>query len=279
MNQLPNQAGIGLRGNHYKEILSTKNPPAWLEVHSENFFAEGRTIEFLKQVRKQYIISLHGVSLSLGSYKLPSEEHLRRLKKLIDLIQPAMVSEHISWSEYNGIYSNDLLPLPYNQESLDILCRNIDFTQNFLGQKILIENPSIYLEFKHSTMSETEFINQVIKHTQCGLLFDVNNVYVNSQNHNSEPYKYIDELDCGIEIGEIHLAGHTPVKIGDETILVDTHGDFTKDEVWDLYRYTINKFGPKPTLIEWDTNVPPLETMLKEAAKAEDILAKEVMTS
>lgn len=268
---IPAQAGIGLRSKHHNEILNTRPSIPWLEVHTENFFADGGTsASFLEKISMLYPLSFHGVSLSLGSADGLNQDYLKKLKSVIERFKPVLVSEHLSWSSYNGIYTHDLLPIPYNKETLNLLCEHINHVQNFLGRQILIENPSSYLQFKTSTMKEDEFLNEIAFQTNCGILLDVNNIYVSGKNNNFDPFKYNIEKKY---IKEIHLAGHTIVdtSVGGKMI-IDTHSDFVCSDVWKLYKRTIKNTGPVATLIEWDDKVPELSVLLKEAEKAQDII-------
>jgi len=264
--------GIGLRGKHYKEVLENTPKVNWFEVHSENFFAKGgMAIHILERVREKYPLSFHGVGLSLGSAEGLSDEHLKKLKNIVDRFKPALVSEHISWSNIGSTTLNDLLPLPYTDESLSVLVDNIKHTQDYLGRKILVENPSSYLEYSDSTMTEWEFIQKTVEQSGCGLLLDVNNIYVTCKNHNLDTNEYLQNIPYDA-VGEIHLAGFEEKQIEDKSILIDTHGDKVSDDVWKLYEQVIKLSGSVPTLIEWDTNIPELGVLLNEAKKAQDIL-------
>jgi uncharacterized protein len=267
-NTIPCSVGIGLRAPHYREILKTLPKVGWFEVHSENYFgAGGQPLYFLEQIRNDYPISLHGVGLSLGSTDELSQKHLNKLKSLIQRFEPGLVSEHLCWGSIGGRSLNDLLPLPYTQEALHHVARHIRQTQDFLGQRILIENVSSYLQYKQSTIPEWEFLTEVAALTGCGILLDVNNIYVNSINHSFDPLRYIDAIPVDA-VEEIHLAGFDT----NGNCLIDTHGTAVSAQVWALYEYTLASFGSKPTLIEWDTDIPPLATLLIEAAKAEQRL-------
>ena len=268
---IPNKVGLGLRSAHYQEILEKQPSIPWLEIHTENFFANGGIlIEILEKIASIYPISFHGVSLSLGSSDGLNKTYLSKLKSMVCLFNPSLISEHLSWTSYNGIYTHDLLPLPYTKETLKLLCNNIDQVQNFLGREISIENPSSYLTFKSSDIPEDELLNQIADKTQCGILLDVNNIYVSGKNNGFDPFKYHVEKSY---IREIHLAGHTIIntKSGKE-MLIDTHDQFICTEVWKLYAQTIKRIGPTPTLIEWDKNLPPLSVLLEELTKAQQIL-------
>lgn len=263
--------GIGLRYPYYQEILDTRPAIGWLEVHPENYFGGGLHRRFLREISGHYPISLHAVGLSLGSAHSVSEDHLRQIKELIEICQPFAVSDHASWSASGNAHLNDLLPLPYTDETLAALCRNIERTQEVLGRAILVENPSTYIAFKDNSMSEAEFMNEAARRTGCGLLLDINNIYVQSRNHGLDPFAYIDAIDAD-KVGEMHLAGHTERPAGESVIVVDTHNNPVRDEVWDLYEHAARRFGRVPTLIEWDQDFPPLEVLLAEAAKARGIL-------
>ena len=269
---IPAAAGIGLRPPHYAEVLETRPPVAWWEVHSENYFGDGGAPHYyLERVRDAYPLSLHGVGLSLGSADALNREHLAKLKRLIDRYQPALVSDHLSWSSIDGSYLNDLLPLPYTEEALQHIARRVDEAQEFLGRQILIENPSTYLQFVESSLPEVEFLGALVERSGCGLLLDVNNVYVSAANHGLDAVAYIRAVPKDA-VREIHLAGHTVKRYDDGEILIDTHDDRVCDAVWRLYDRTVRHLGPRPTLIERDANLPPLSVLLAEARTANDIL-------
>jgi uncharacterized protein (UPF0276 family) len=278
-----NIAGIGLRSPHIFHILKNSKKISkkigWLEVHSENYYAsESAGFQNLLEIRKDFSISLHSVGNSLGSASSLDLSHLQKLKNLVEKIDPFLISDHISWGRINKNHLNDLLPLPYNKEALEAICRNILQMQDFLKREILIENPSAYLAFKEQKMDEAEFINAVTKKTGCGLLLDVNNIFVSSQNcAQFDPQSYLKKLDKKI-VKEIHLAGHFQSKISDgkkyKKILIDTHNDLVCDEVWEIYKMAAREFGKAPFLIEWDQDFPEFEVLLAEAKKAELILQK-----
>lgn len=266
------KVGIGLRSEHHSEVLKTKPNVSWWEIHTENFFADGGPqLLFLEEIRSNYPLSFHGVGLSLGSYDRPNKNHLSKIKNLVTRFQPFLISEHLSWSSVNKIFAHDLLPLPYNEESLKIFCRNIEITQEFLQSEILIENPSSYLTYKNSTISEEEFINQTASKTGCKLLLDINNIYVSSFNNNFDPYKYIENINP-LYVKEMHLAGHSILKTPNSIKLLDTHNDFVIEEVWTLYSFAIKNFGKTQTLLEWDQDLPSLDTLITESSKAQKIL-------
>jgi hypothetical protein len=269
---LPLAAGIGLRSPHMADILERRPSAGWLEVHAENYMGHGPASMALDAVRHHYALSLHGVGLSLGSAAGIDRAHLARLKATVERYQPAMVSEHLSWSVGEGIYLNDLLPIPYDDEALDIVCRNIDIAQEALRRPILIENLSHYVGFARSTMSEPEFLAEIVGRTGCGLLLDINNVYVSAHNVGFDARAYIDALPAEA-VGEIHLAGHVANQTDDGTVLIDNHGSCVAADVWALYGHALSRIGKRPTLIEWDSDLPPLDTLLGEAMWA-DMLAE-----
>jgi uncharacterized protein len=271
---LPHSAGIGLRHPHMAEILERRPSTGWLEVHAENFMNDGPATTALERVRSHYTLSMHGVGLSLGSALGIDERHLARLKAVCDRFEPAMVSEHLAWSVGDGIYLNDLLPVPYDEEALAIVCENIERTQNAIKRPILIENLSAYVGFARSTMAEPEFLSAIVRRTGCGLLLDVNNVYVSAQNLGFDAYAYVAAMPAAA-IGEIHLAGYVENDTPDGPVLIDNHGSHVAPDVWSLYRAAIERIGRRPTLIEWDSALPPLETLLGEAMWA-DLLASAV---
>lgn len=269
-------AGIGLRSGHYQALLSQKPGIAWIEVHPENYFGGGMHTHLLEQAAALYPLSLHGVGLSLGSSEQVDAGHLDQLKKLVDRFNPVRVSDHASWSASGNAHMNDLLPLPYTEETLAALCRNIDVVQQKLGRKILIENPSTYLSFGTSTMEEPVFLAEAVHRTGCGLLLDINNIIVQAHNHSFDPYAYLNIVPQGI-VGEMHLAGHVEQQFEAGTLLVDTHSEPVPDKVWHLFKTAIEKFGSIPTLVEWDRDLPTLETLLAEAMKAENIIKANAM--
>jgi uncharacterized protein len=266
------RAGIGLRAPHYQDLLARSNSderPGFLEVHSENFFGDGgQPLKYLERFREDYALSTHGVGLSLGSTDPLDRIHLEKLKRLVDRFQPTLVSEHLCWVGVGGRFMNDLLPLPYTEESLAHVSARVAQVQDFLQRKILVENVSSYLEFSASTMPEWLFVNEVAKRAGCGVLLDVNNIYVNATNHGFDAREFIEAIDPAT-VGEIHLAGFQDTG----EILIDTHGARVHDDVWALYAYAIEKLGPVPTLIEWDAGIPALDVLLDEAAHANQIVA------
>ena len=271
---IPPRAGIGLKAQHYEEILNENFDVGWLEFHSENYLCDGGpTLRWLDAIRERFSVSMHGVGLSLGSANALDKTHLKKLSRLENNIRPSFVSEHLSWSTANGNYLNDLIALPYTEESLDIFSNHVSEMQNTLGRKVLIENPSSYLRYSHSVIDEAEFLLEVVNRTGCGILLDVNNVYVSAINHGFDAVSYIDKIPTGV-VEEMHLAGHSIVDVDGRELRIDDHGSKVDAKVWDLFEYTVEKIGPAPTLIEWDSNIPTLAVLLDEAAKADKILLK-----
>ena len=269
---VPAAAGIGLRFQHHQAVLDTRPEVAWLEAHTENYFGGGPSIRTLEAIRRDYPVSLHGVGLSLGSADGLDAVHLGRIREVVQRIEPGLVSEHLSWSIVGGTYLADLLPLPMTEEALDVVCCNVEQVQEVLQQRILVENPSSYLRYRHSTIPEWEFLAAVALRTGCGILCDVNNIYVSACNHGWDPLTYLAALPAQ-SIGEIHLAGHSVKQLEDgQTLRIDDHGSRVAPAVWALYAQALARFGPRPTLIEWDTKVPPLEVLLAEAAHAAGVL-------
>jgi uncharacterized protein (UPF0276 family) len=266
----PVSPGIGLRAPHIEEVLTCRPDVAWFEVHAENYMYDPTALNALERVRSNYPLSLHGVALSLGSAGPLDGRHLDRLRCLVDRLDPFLVSEHMAWSVNDGAHFNDLLPLPCTDEALDIMSSHVVEVQSVLGRQILVENPSGYLRFRHSTMSEAAFLGELVRRTGCGLLCDVNNIYVSAQNIQTDPIEYLDLLPAAA-VGEIHLAGHVVNIVGNRTVLIDDHASRVSDGVWALYREALARFGCRPTLIEWDADLPPLDTLLSEAAKASDV--------
>ncbi len=268
---IPAGAGIGLRAPHYREVVEQTPGVAWLEAHSENYFGDGGSpLAYLEAIRERYPLSLHGVGLSLGSTDPINRHHLRRLKALVDRFQPALVSDHLSWSSVDGVYLNDLLPLPYTEEALDHFVNRVQEVQQFLGRQVLVENPSSYLRYAHSTIPEWEFLVEVARRSGCALLLDVNNVHVSAVNHQFSAERYLEAVPRDL-VAELHLAGHTERWSNGRRILIDDHGCRVAEPVWALYRLTAERFPDAPTLIEWDCNLPALEVLLEEADTADRI--------
>lgn len=271
-NPIPARAGVGLKPAHYAEILETKPTMGWFEVHPENYMgAGGSPHKYLDAIRRDYALSLHGVGMSLGGVDPLDVEHLARFKSLVDRYQPGLVSEHLAWATHDGDFMNDLFPLPLTPEALDVMCEHVDQMQTTLDRQILVENPSTYLSLGGDVMSEPEFLHALARKTGCGLLLDVNNVYVSARNHEFDPIGYLDGIDAQL-IGEIHLAGHAVEKVGGVELRIDDHGSQVCSDVWNLYERLIMRVGAKPTLIEWDTNVPEWAVLSHEADRAQMVL-------
>jgi uncharacterized protein (UPF0276 family) len=268
---MPARAGIGLRAAHFADVLATRPDVGWLEVHSENHLAPaGPAHAALAAARANYPVSLHGVGLSLGGTDPLDLEHLELLSAAIDRYQPALVSEHLCWGMAGGRHTNDLLPLPYTREALRHVARRVDQAQERLGRRLLIENVSSYVQFRDADYTEWEFIASLAQATGCGILLDVNNVYVSARNHGFDARDYFDALPRG-SVGEIHLAGHSVRQLEGRELLVDTHDARVCDEVWALYARAVARFGRVPTLIEWDSQLPALEVLVDEAHHADRI--------
>lgn len=264
--------GIGLRAPHYAEFMEKKPSVAFVEVHSENYFAEGgKPLSILDQVKRDYPISLHGVSLSIGSADELNWRHLKKLRDLIERIQPSLISDHLSWSSINGQYLHDLLPLPYTDEAVQHIVSRIQQIQEYLRSQILIENISSYVSFPHSTMSEQDFLISVAKQSGCGILLDINNIYVTATNLGLVAETFIQAIPHDL-VHEIHLAGCSTSEINDKKILIDSHNQPVLPAVWDLFCKAVQHLGVKPTIIEWDADLPTLETLYLEAYHAETIM-------
>jgi uncharacterized protein len=261
----PRAVGIGLRSPHHAAILESRPALGFLEVHSENFFfAGGPALAWLERFAAAWPVSFHGVGLGLGSSDPLDERHLAKLEMLVRRFEPALVSEHLCWAMARGRHANDLLPLPHSEEALAHVAARIDAVQQRLGRRILVENVSSYLEMEGAAMSEWEFLAEVARRSGCGVLLDVNNVWVSSRNHGFDPRRFVDGIDPAT-VGEIHLAGHER----EGGLLVDTHSRRVCDEVWALYEHAIERLGARPTLIEWDADIPALEVLVDEARNAE----------
>lgn len=269
---IPAAAGIGLRFQHHRLVDEMRPDVSWFEIHSENYMGGGTSLKYLEAIRRDYPISCHCVGLSLGSAEGLNLEHLERLRTLAERIQPGLISDHLSWSISDGTYLADLLPLPLTEESLEIVCENVSQVQDVLKRAILIENPSTYLQFCHSAIPEWAFLASVVERTGCQILCDVNNIYVSAQNHGWDALAYLRELPANA-IGEIHLAGHATRILDDGLVLrIDDHGSRVAPSVWSLYSEALELFGPTPTLIEWDTDVPAFDLLREEAATAQKLL-------
>ena len=271
---LPWRAGIGLKPQHFREVLDTRPDIGFFEVHAENYMVDGGPFHhFLGRIREHYPLSLHGVGLSIGGEGPLDEAHLDRLAALITRYEPASFSEHLAWSSHGEVFLNDLLPLPYDRSTLQRVCRHIDRVQERLQRRMLLENPSTYIEFERSTLSETEFLREVLKRTGCGLLLDVNNVHVSCTNHGRDALAYLRELPLDA-VGEAHLAGFSrDHDAAGAPLLIDSHGSPVDAAVWTLYASVIARLGPVATLLERDNDVPALATLLAEAGQAEALMA------
>jgi len=264
---LPCVAGIGLRATHYQQVLDTQPDLGWVEVHSENFFGGGAPLHTLLQVRKNYAVSLHGVGMGLASPDALDAQHLNSLRRLCDIVQPALVSEHLSWNTVNGQVINDLLPFPYTLQALAHVATRVQQVQATLGRQLLIENLSSYVSFAQSEMSEGEFLAELVQKTGCGILFDVENLYVNAQNLGVDAHEFMRTIPAHA-VQEYHLAGFS----NHDGCLVDTHDHAVADAVWDFYQTALQHIGARPTLLEWDSNIPALSVLQNEAAKAQRLM-------
>jgi uncharacterized protein (UPF0276 family) len=268
---MPASAGIGLRAQHHADVIEQLPRVGWFEAHAENYFAEGGgRPAWLERVREHYPVSLHGVGLSLGSADPLDSRHLEALKRAVRRFEPALVSEHLSWSSVGGRFANDLLPLPYTEEAVRHVAARIGAVQDFIGRQILIENVSSYFEYCDSRMPEWEFVAAVAVAAGCGVLLDLNNVYVAARNHGFDPGRFLNGIPRGL-VQEFHLAGHATVPFADRELLVDTHDAPVCAAVWDLYRSALLRFGTVPVLIEWDSGIPPLPVLAAEAHKADAV--------
>lgn len=272
-NRLPAAPGVGYKPQHFQQILDHPQPVAWLEIHAENYMGDGgRPLAQLRHLSEHFPISVHGVGLSIGGEGPLDTDHLARLKHLVGWLNPASFSEHLAWSTHDSHFLNDLLPLPYTDATLARICDHIDQVQNVVGRQMLLENPSSYLAFDESTWSEPDFLREISGRTGCGLLLDVNNVFVSATNLDFSPQSYIDAYPLD-KVGEIHLGGHDE----DEDdhglpLLIDSHGREVVDPVWALLNYVLEQSGPKPVLVEWDTDVPDWPVLCAEADRAQAAL-------
>ncbi|GAA4344351.1 DUF692 domain-containing protein [Variovorax defluvii] len=268
-SSLSGRTGIGLRPEHWREFTETRPPVGFIEAHSENYFGRGgKPLHFLLSARESHALSLHGVGLSIGSVDPLCERHLARLAELVHLLEPALVSDHLCWTSVGGVHANDLLPLPYTEEALAHVVARVQQVQDFLGRPILLENLSAYLDYVQSTVPEWEFLAEVAARSGCGVLLDVNNIHVSAHNLGFDPLHYIDAMPRAA-VQEMHLAGFTRNVLDDGAeILIDTHSAPVADAVWGLYAAAVERFGPVPTLIEWDADLPPLPALAAEADKA-----------
>lgn len=271
---LPVRGGVGLKPEHFRDVLASSPDVGFFEVHAENYMVDGGPFHhYLSRIRENHCLSIHGVGLSIGGEPPLDDEHLGRLALLLDRYQPESFSEHLAWASHGGTFLNDLLPLPYSAGTLTRVCARIGQVQDRLKRPMLLENPATYLEFAASTMPETEFIAEVVKRTGCGLLLDVNNVYVSCVNHHRDPHAFIRALPL-YAVAQIHLAGfaHDTDAAGDP-LLIDSHGAPVAQAVWDLYAFALELLGPTPTLIERDNDIPAFPVLHAEAQQAEAIMA------
>lgn len=260
--------GIGLRSEHRSEVMASRPGIGFLEVHAENYFSGGAQPASLEALRYDYPISLHGVGLSLGSVEGVDRDHLSRLARLAARIEPFLLSEHLAWNRFDGVYLNDLLPLPYTTEALAIVSDNVSRTQDALGRTILVENPSRYLEFVEQDFTEPEFLAALAARTGCGVLCDINNIHVSAANLGFDPFDWLRRLPATL-VGQYHLAGHGRNRVDGTTVLIDSHNARVAPEVWRLYAHAVAEIGARPTLIEWDGDLPPLATLVDELRIAE----------
>lgn len=272
---LPSAPGVGYKAIHFSDLTATPGPVKWLEIHAENYMGHGgRPVAQLQALSETFPISAHGVGLSIGGEGALDADHLKRLKHLIDWLKPVSFSEHLAWSTHGSEFLNDLLPLPYTNDTIKRVADHIDEVQEKLGCRMLLENPSSYLAFAESTWSETDFLAEIVRRTGCGLLLDVNNVFVSATNLNYTPEGYIDAYPID-HVGEIHVGGHDEDEddLG-HTLLIDSHGRETADPVWALLDHALSRIGPRPVLVEWDTDVPDWPTLRSEAERASAALAR-----
>ena len=270
---LPAAPGVGYKSRHFKSVIDSPGAVAWLEIHAENYMGEGgRPIAQLEKLREDFPISCHGVGLSIGGVEPLDTDHLKRLRDLVTWLEPAAFSEHLAWSTHDGKYFADLLPLPYTGQTLKTVCEHIEQVQEAVGMNMLLENPSNYLEFEESEMDETEFLERIATRTGCGLLLDLNNVFVSSTNRGVGTDSYISRFPMEF-VGEIHLGGHE-ADVGDDSqpLLIDNHSAQVADPVWELFENVVHRIGAKPTLVEWDNDVPDWSVLAAEAGRAAVIL-------
>ena len=272
--RLPDATGVGYKADYFTDLETDPGPVEWIEIHAENYMGEGgRPLAQLRHLRERFAVSVHGVGLSIGGEGALDRDHLARLKHLLGWLEPQSFSEHLAWSTHETAFLNDLLPLPYTEATLRRVAAHIDEVQETLGRRMLLENPSTYLTFEASEMAEVEFLRELTHRTGCGLLLDVNNVFVSATNQQTDAKAYIDDFPMAA-VGEIHLGGHT--EDADEhgaPLLIDSHDRPVVDPVWDLYAYTISRAGPRPTLIEWDSDLPDWPVLCAEAKRAHSLLA------
>jgi len=275
---LPASPGVGYKPQHFKHFKDLQDDPGpveWIEIHAENYMGDGgRPLAQLRALSEKFALSVHGVGLSIGGEMPLDRDHLARLKKLCDWANPASFSEHLAWSTHDSEFLNDLLPLPYTEATLSRVADHISQVQDTIGRQMLLENPSSYLAFDESTLSETDFLSELTHRTSCGLLLDVNNVFISAKNLALSPRDYIDAYPVDA-VGELHVGGHEEDSVGfNQPLLIDSHSRPVVDPVWDLLAYTLDRTGPKPVLVEWDNDVPDWPTLRAEAERAADVLAR-----
>ncbi len=277
---MPKRAGVGYKPQHLDSILQTPDAVGWLEIHAENYMGDGgRPIAQLKHLAEIFPISCHGVGLSIGAEGPLDTDHLARLKHLLDWLNPTLFSEHLAWSTHDSHFLNDLLPVPYTQRTLDQVVAHVDQVQDVLNRQMLLENPSTYVAFAESDRSEIDFLHEIANRTGCGLLLDVNNVFVSGTNQGYSPQRYIDDFPLDL-VGEIHLGGHeADADDHNAPLLIDSHSRPVVDPVWKLFEYTVAKTGPLPTLIEWDNDISDWPILANEAALADAILAQAMVST
>lgn len=262
--------GVGLKAQHYSDALAGQHELGFFEVHAENYMMDGGNhLRFLEVIGEKYPLSVHGVGMSLGSAEGIDSQHLAKFKKVIDRFNPWLISEHLAWSVQGGHYLNDLLPLPLNKTTLSVVTENVKHMQNVLGRRVLIENPSTYVSFNSSDIPEPAFLEALSEATGCGILLDVNNIYVSARNNGFDAARYIEEIPAS-KVSEIHLAGHTLKEVDGHEIRIDDHASHVDDDVWALYRHAIAHVGEMPTLVEWDNDIPSFDVLKSEAEKARD---------
>ncbi len=271
--------GVGLKSEHLLEVIESQPELAFFEIHAENYMTlGGNHMRFLDAVAEFYPLSVHGVGMSLGSAEGIDNDHLSKFKRVVERYQPWLVSEHLAWSVHDGHYLNDLLPLPLNETTLGIVADNIERMQDAIGRRILIENPSTYVSFQATDIPEPEYLTKLADKTNCGILLDVNNVYVSARNNNFDARDYLASIPAAL-VGEIHLAGHVVKDVDGAEIRIDDHGSAVIDDVWSLYEQTIERIGARPTLIEWDSNVPELPVLVGEAQQAKEKMKRALVAA
>lgn len=271
---LPPGTGTCLKAEHYDSAAENAERIPWFEVHAENYMGDGGPAHWwLDRIRRDTPISIHGVGMSIGSAAGLDAEHLERLARVVERFEPSAISEHLAWSSHDHVFLNDLLPLPYTGEVLDRICRHVDQVQHRLDRTIMLENPSTYIRFRDNDYTETAFLDEISRRTGCALLLDVNNVHVSATNQGFSPADYIDRFPLD-RVGEIHLAGHASETDTDgRPLLIDSHDREVSDPVWALFRHTLNRSGPLPTLIEWDAEIPPWKTLVHQAQLGDRLIA------